>query len=494
VSVRPKATRFSDQRVGIHNKHYGYDGWFATSYGKTQPWPPYDIRDYRYYPKCAAYLWGDDPLLLPQMGKRIFFDQHDGTGRLTWDPQGQCGIHIAHVAKHFSDYLRYAEQDAFVKDNWQRLLRIVKWSLATYDRNEDGLIEHGEQVPTRLWGLLIGEPYNGFDWDQTQNDVVVVASMEMCELLQLLASYGEANKLPEAGWLRSKATQSRDAIEKRAWDPLADYYYLLERAAEKRWYHSGRGIDEKSRELDVTPYYAAFVSGEDARGRKVAEYARHVLMDLNVFPMPLMYPLYFWGKYEPERFIPGGCFEESYYNCVRAFSKYGMLDALFTAIKRRSDAHARDKDCFEWYMPDGTNIGYWRDRYGISGAAHISAIIEGLFGILPTQFGFNEVNIWPAIPQSWADHPATISVTLPDSGFLKYTYQLSKAPKTVKLTLETNKERAGHFRIPIAGHARLTTWNGKPIQCDLSPQADGRGEWVRFNRSFDKAVLEIEIE
>lgn len=56
--------------------------------------PPYDPRDYRDYPKCAAYLWGDDPLLLPQRGKRTFFDPHDSTGQLAWDPQDQCGIHI----------------------------------------------------------------------------------------------------------------------------------------------------------------------------------------------------------------------------------------------------------------------------------------------------------------------------------------------------------------------------------------------------------------
>ena len=252
----------------IAYRHYKYDGWLAVSNGKTNPVAQYDIRDIRYGTKCAAYLWGDDPRLIPEMGKRIFFDQHDKDGKLTWDLNSQCGIEIAHVAKHFSDYLRYSEQDKFIEENWDRQLKIVRWSLAAYDRNGDGLIEQGEHVPTRLWALLIGEPENSFIWDRTQNDVVVVASMEVCEWLELLAAYGKAHHLTDTDWLRSKAAQTHDAIETRAYDPQAGYYYLLCRAAEQKWYHSGCGINEASRELDVTPYYAAFVAGNDAARQK----------------------------------------------------------------------------------------------------------------------------------------------------------------------------------------------------------------------------------
>ena len=39
-----------------------------------------------------------------------------------------------------------------------------------------------------------------------------------------------------------------------------------------------------------------------------------------------------------------------------------------------------------------------RDRYGISAAAHMAAIIEGLFGITPAGFGFDEINIHPNLP------------------------------------------------------------------------------------------------
>src|ERR1700709_1393010 len=107
--------------------------------------------------------------------------------------QNQSAIHVAQVAKHFSDYLRYSEQNDLITNNWSRLLKIIKWTLSEYDKNNDGLIENGQRLPNRIWAYLVGEPENGFIWDKTENDVVVVASMEVCEWLQLMADYGEAH-------------------------------------------------------------------------------------------------------------------------------------------------------------------------------------------------------------------------------------------------------------------------------------------------------------
>ena len=175
-------------------------------------------------------------------------------------------------------------------------------------------------------------------------------------------------------------------------------------------------------------------------------------------------------NYPADGFVPAGCWEESYYNCVRAWAKYGMSDAVYAAVKRRSDAYVRDQDCREWYMPDGTNKHHFpsRERYGISAAAHVSAIIEGLFGITPTKFGFDEINIWPAIPLNWADKPATIRVTLPGGGFLKYTYLFNKKAQSVTLTIETDKQRQGHFRVPVPGRPGSITWNGGQLRCELT--------------------------
>ncbi|MGP8234149.1 MAG: hypothetical protein ACLQVW_01875 [Limisphaerales bacterium] len=480
----------------IAYQHYKRDGWLAVSDGTNGPQSGYDPRDFRFGPKCAAYLWGDDSELMAQMGERIFFDEHDKEGRLGWDlSRGQCGIHVAQVAKHFSDYLRYSERDKFITDNWNRVLKIVKWTLAEYDPKSDGLIEHGRRVPDRVWAYLVGEPENGFIWDQTQSDVVVVASMEVCEWLQLLADYGQSRQLPEADWLRAKAEQMRNAIETVAYDADAGYYYLVRRTKENKWYHSGCGINEESRELDVTPYYAAFVGGNDSRGRKIAQYARHVVMEDGIFPMPLSYPTYYWSSpnYPNHGGIPGGCWEEAYYNCVRAFSKYGMLDAVYGSIKRRSDAHVREGGCKEWFtLKQG--VGSGRDRYGITAAGHLSAIIEGLFGIAPVKFGFAEINIWPAMPASWANQPASIAVTLPDGGFLKFTYLFQPEKKTVTLSIETDKQREGHFRVPVPGRVRSMQWNDAQIRGSISTQDDGRWELLPLDLPFTKAVLRIEME
>jgi hypothetical protein len=120
-------------------QHYRHDGWLAVSDGTNGPQASYDPRDFRFGPKCAAYLWGDDPGLMSQMGERIFLDEHDPDGRLRWDiTKNQCAIHIAQVAKHFSDYLRYSDRDTFVTNNWDRVLKIIKWTLSEYDRDDDG--------------------------------------------------------------------------------------------------------------------------------------------------------------------------------------------------------------------------------------------------------------------------------------------------------------------------------------------------------------------
>jgi len=477
-------------------EHYSKDGWLAVSDGQVGPQHSYDPRDFRYGPKCAAYLYGTDPSFSLEMGKRIFHDEIDiNDGHIQWDSHHQTAIHLAQTAKHFSDYIVYAEQDEFVKDNWVQLLKMIKWGLTTYDRNNDGLIEHGLNVPDHFWGLLVGEPLNfPYVKDGCNDDVVVVATMEVYELLYLMSALSVQMDLPETDWLKEKTLNMHNSIENLAYDSDAGYYYLAYRASEQKWYHSMLGINENSRELDVTPYYAAILSGNHSRAVKVANYARQVLLDYDIFPMPLHFPGYFWGggNYScPQHFVPGGCWEESYYNCTRAFSQCGMLDAIYEAIKRRSMAYVRDKDCMEWYTQKGTTVGC-RDRYGISAGAHVSAVIEGLFGITPTRFGFNEVNIYPNIPSKWTDLPVAISVALPRNGFLKYTYLYDTKAQLINITFETNKRRYGHFRIFVPRTIECVKWNTKTTQFN-SAQQIGRGAFVYINKNFERDCLQIKV-
>lgn len=478
-------------------EYYGKDGWLAVSDGKVGPQHSYDPRDFRYGPKCAAYLYGGNPSFVAEMGRRIFHDEIDGdNGYIRWDHgRHQTAIHLAQTVKHFSDYLVYAEQDEFVRTNWDRLLRMVKWAFDTYDKDGDHLFEQGPYVSDHFWALLVGEPYNFPYVEDASHDVVVVATMEVCELLQLMADLARRHGLAGSDWLSEKAAKVHQAIEGSAYDPDCGYYYLLHRACENKWYHSMLGINEESRELDVTPYYAALVSGNYSRAVRVTEYARSVLLDYGVFPMPLHFPGYFWKSPNygsAQHFVPGGCWEESYYNCVRAFSHCGMLDAVYEAVKRRSAAHVRDGDCLEWYAQDGTIQGHCRDRYGISAGAHVSAVIEGLFGITPRGFGFDEVNIHPNVPAHWVNRPVTISVSLPNNGFLKYTYRYDTRVQCITVAIETDKRRTGHFRVFVPGAIDWVKWNSEPIKYNSGQRKEG-GAFVYVDRDFTSDSLTIKV-
>ncbi|HVX67973.1 MAG TPA: hypothetical protein VHA11_15275 [Bryobacteraceae bacterium] len=486
------AARLTNDMRQLAGAHYGKAGWLAVSDGKNGQQHSYDPRDFRYGPKCAAYLYGGDSEFALSMGKRIFQDQTDpADGRILWDLKSQTSIHLAQTVKHFSDYLVYGGQDEFVKQNWSRMTQMARWAVAHYDRDNDGLIEHGERVPDHFWSLLVGEPYNFAQVENCSNDVVVVSSMEVCEFFGLMGRYAARHGLAGADWLRSRAAQMHEAIETQAYDPAVGYYYHLRRTAEKRWLHSISEIDEESRELDVTPYYAAVVSGNSGRAAEAARYARKVLLEDRIFPMPLHYPTYCWvspNYGSPFGGICGGAWEEAYYNCVRAWSHCRMLDAVQEAVRRRSEAHVRDRDCVEWYTHDGRPRG--RDRYGISGMAHVSAIIEGLFGITPAGFGFDEVNIFPNLPVKWAGRPASIQVALPGGGFLKYAWTCDLDKRSIDVAFETDRPRKGNFRIFVPGPVTGVNWNNERIRHDSAPQA-GTGVFVLFSRPFRNDRLRI---
>lgn len=489
------AVRLVEDMRRLAYQYYGKDGLLAVSDGKNGPQHGYDPRDFHFGPKCAAYLYGHDKQFSVEMGHRIFQDQSDpADGRLKWAPTGQTAIHFAQTAKYWSDFVAYTEQDATVAENWGRVLQTIKWGMATYDADSDGLIEHGTKVPNNFWALLVGEPMNFAQVNNCSQDVVAVASMDVCELLRVMAAHSSAQGLAGSEWLQSHAAQTHEAIETLAWDPDAGSYYLLYRRPEKRWQHSILRINEDSRELDVTPYYSSLISGNHARAVKVAEYARKVLLNYSIFPMPLHYPAYCWispNYANAYGGIPGGCWEESYYNCVRSWSECKMLDALYEAIWRRSEAYARDGDCIEWYTQDkGAARG--RDRYGISAAAHVSAIIEGLFGITPAKIGFNEINIHPNLPATWTDQTSSVRVTLPNNGFLEYSHRYDTAKRTITLKVSSNTQRTGHFRVFAPMPVVSVKWNSGKTLYDSAQQAGG-GFFVFLNRPFQEGQMEINM-
>jgi hypothetical protein len=492
------SAKLTNEMRQLATEFYAKEGWLAVSDGKHQPQHGYDPRDFRYGPKCAAYLYGDEPSFAAEMGKRIFQNETDPKdGRILWDPKGQTAIHLAQVVKHFSDFVVYGGQPDLVRANWQRVSQMARWALAYYDRDHDGLIENGQHVPNNFWALIVGEPLNFPIVKDCSEDVVVVATMEVCEFLQVMARYAAQHGLPDAAWFSARAAQTHEAIESQAFDAAAEYYYLLRRTAENRWYHSINGINEDSRELDVTPYYSSIVSGNWSRAVRVAEYARKVLLDYKIFPMPLDYPTYTWvspNYRDPYSSIAGGAWEEAYYNCVRAWSHCRLLDAVYDAVLRRSEAQVRDGTAWESYSHDGRSHG--RDRYGISAAAHVSAIVEGLFGIVPTGFGFDEVDISPNLPIHWAGQaPAAIQVALPGGGFLGYKWSCNLTARTLDLVFETDRERKGNFRIFVPGPVAQVVWDGNALRGGEYDSAVyvNNGMFVLLHKPFYRHKLHIEF-
>lgn len=492
------AVRLTEEMRRLAFQQYGKDGWLSVSNGKINPEHHSDPRDFCYASRCAAYLYGDDPVFSVEMGKRLFQDEIDGNdGHMVFGE-------FAATMKHFSDYIAYLEQDDLVKENWQRLFKMTQWLIGNYDHNDDGLVENGDRDHGHLWCLMIGEDTNFPRLPETHGDVIVVENMQMCQLFQTMSACTTRWGLPGGDWLAARAQKVHEALEGLAYDPDAGHYYLIYRASEQKWYHSLKGINEYSRELDVTPYYAAVVSGNFSRGARIAEYAQKVLLDYQVFPMPLQYPTYTWivdNPDDPENgllyhspyiFVPGGCWEESYYNCVRAWSRYGLVTPVYEAVKRRSAAYVRDQDCWEWFSQNGEIGRGARDRYGISASAHISAIIEGLFGITPGRFGFSELNIQPNFPQHWSGAPVTIRVTLPGNGFLRYEYQRDDSSKTLDLSIETDKQRTGNFRIFVPEAIDSVKWNAETVQYDGGMQPGG-GSFVLLTRPFKNDRLQIKF-
>ena len=203
------------------------------------------------------------------------------------------------------------------------------------------------------------------------------------------------------GW----STPSKTA----AWSDKDGYYYLQRDDNADHWFLSMNGLCEESRETDVVPYYAAAVCDIPERVRAVGRVLHRALVHDRVFPMPTRWPTYSW--YSPghpngadqgdDSSQIGGAWDTPYFHCVALLERLGLQQALQRAVLRRAEAIHRDQDCLENYYADGTidtTRFYSRDQYIVSATAHVSAIIEGLFGITPARTGFAEVNLRPNLP------------------------------------------------------------------------------------------------
>jgi hypothetical protein len=64
----------------------------------------------------------------------------------------------------------------------------------------------------------------------------------------------------------------------------------------------------------------------------------------------------------------------------------------------------------------------------------------------------------------------------------------------VTLTIDTDRQRQGHLRIPVPGLTKSIQWDGEQTWGDIRKRADGQWELVCLDRLFTKAVLNVELE
>lgn len=500
----------------------GFPGaWLPVSLGRRGPLVhPWDERDIRHAAKMTAYLWAGEEGLFEEYERNLFVDhiQSDGLYRCTYDgnisPYAvHIGLYLAAAADMGSCYGVTPGASGIVLRNIATLLRRTR---ERFDPERSGFLNVGveEKWHTRgFWGQFIGEPFHmPANFDGTAK--LVTAGMAMAVFAKRYRDVAREIDAPEAAELGALHDELVEAIETRGWDDMAGYYFLQFDHNTNRWFHSMNGQNEESRETDIVPYYAAEVCANPERVKAVGRVVAKALLHERVFPMPTRFPIYSW--YSPGRpnyidmgddcGIMNGAWDTPYFHCVQILERLGLQKALQRAVLRRAEAIHRDGDCLESYYLDGTidDTRYHnRDRYIVSATAHLSAIVEGLFGITPARPGFAEVNLRPNLPlyrnyrhsshaSDWSGRDNRICVNLGLKGLLDMVIRYDEEAE--RLTLRTSKVGIpAHIRLPLDLGARFkcADWEGTPVDASVENGMDG--DFVHVDHVLDGGMLTLSL-
>ncbi|MCC7264986.1 MAG: hypothetical protein IT369_20915 [Candidatus Latescibacteria bacterium] len=533
------AQRLVDDLREAARNHHGRDGYIAVSDGQYNRCHSWDPRDYDHINKMAAYLWGMEPELDRQVSDNIFADQLDpvdGHYRIVYR-QDQRGIHLGQYAKFAAERFRYAAHAEHLLPYWTAAVRFVRWAYAAYDALDSGLIDQisaqatGDQCLQTFWAFFIGEPEH-FPLNHSPYSKPVGVGMTFCALLSAMARFGATHDLPDTDYVAARAARLREILETQAYNETRGYYYLQYDAFNEQWYFSVNGTCEQSRELFITPYYADEVCALPERARSVARVVNQVLHDHHCFPMPITYPSYRWyggttachfHAFGMDRFLFRGCWDSPYASCMGLLSKVGLIESLTEAVRRRSEAICRDQDCLEWYYPDGssgetgTGESFHRDRYGIAATAHLSALIEGLFGIRPLSPGFEEIRIAPAFPycrdpaswptrpgappftgwrhsttNNWLDTDVGLSITLPGGRHLDWTCHRDTAANQIRLS-SNPVDVTAHLRLPVEEQLQVTSVQQAGQNLDYRLEQEMDTLFLHFACRLDGAGVVVQM-
>lgn len=508
-------------RAGAADRPGGYPGaWLPVSLGRRAPLVyPWDERDIRHAAKLMAYLWAQEAGLFEEYERNLFVEQvfKNGDYRTT---AGTVSPYILHVGMFLSSAADlgwcYGVTPQRRKQILGNIIRLLKRTRAVFDPEQSGFLNVGVGKAWHdrgFWGTFLGEPCH-FPANFDGRNKLVIAGMALAVFTKRYCEAARAINAPEAGALEKIHAELVAAIEGPGWNDAAGYYYLQRDDNSDRWFLSINGECEESRETDIVPRYAAEVCAIPERVKAVGRVLSHALLKERVFPMPTRFPAYAWYSPASPNGVDmgddcgqiGGAWDTPYFHCVQLLARLGQQEALQRAVFRRAEVIHRDQDCLESYRLDGTVDHarfYNRDQYIVSATAHISALIEGLFGITPARPGFAEVNLWPNLPlyrrhrhtthpSDWAGRDNRITVQLGLRGRLELVVRYDEDVEMLTLRA-TAAGIPAHIRLPLDLGARFKSaaWNGKPLKARIEHGLDS--DFIHVDHRLDGGTLVIRL-
>ena len=499
----------------------GHPGaWLPVSLGKRGHMSTlWDERDIRHQARLMAYLWADEAGLNDEFFRNVFLDVINGEGELQghnksqpeFPPIANINSMYAMVCGDMLQYFNLPQEQA--EGVLKQALAFAERVAREFDPEKSGLLNVGQSGNT-FWGTHLGEP-NHYPVNFDPTNKAIVPTMAFAVFLKKAHAAAEKQGSATAKPLAALLKRTVAAIEGGAWSELNQYYYVQRDDNSGRWFHTLNGIRETSRETDVVPHYAAELCPDPARVRQVGRVLHDALTRERCFPMPMFYPTFTWYSPEHPNGVDmgedcgqiGGAWDTPYFHCVQGLAKAGLQQALHRAILRRAEVAARDGDFNESYRLDGTidhAIFFNRDEYVVSATAHLTAIIEGLFGITPAKIGFQEINIHPNLPlyrahrhtidpSPWADRDNRLSVRLGGAGRMDMVIRYDEAAE--QITVKTNAVGIpAHFRLPLDVAARFkgASWNGTPLDARVEQGMDSA--FIHTSHVLDGGALLIQLD
>ncbi|HEY3332490.1 MAG TPA: hypothetical protein VGK19_20845 [Capsulimonadaceae bacterium] len=479
----------------------GHTGaWLPVSLGKRGHMSTlWDERDIRHQARLMAYLWSGEEYLANEFFGNLFVDLISAEGELLGHSKRQPRFPAtANISTMYSmvcgDMLQYFEPSVEIADTViTQAAAFAARLIREFDPEQSGLLNVGHWANT-FWGTHLGEP-NHYPVNYDPTTKAVVPTMAFTVFLRKAYEAATLQGSDVAAPLAEALKRGIGAIETGAWSELDQYYYVQRDENSGRWFHTLNGIRETSRETDVVPHYAAELCPDMTRVRQVGRVIHDALVRERCFPMPQYFPTFSWYSPEHPNGVDqgddcgqiGGAWDTPYFHCVQALERAGLQNALQRAILRRAEVAVRDGDFLESYRLDGTvdhATFFNRDEYVVSATAHLTAIIEGLFGVTPAKIGFREVNIRPNLPlyrahrhtmhpSPWAERDNRLRVRLGEAGHLDLVVRYDESSEMVHA--KTNPVGIpAHFRIPLdlASRFKRATWNGEPLAARIEQGMD----------------------